>query len=219
MLKRLLVNHSSDKQSPAIDTSSGSVAEVAVKEVKHMLDLDPVWAANFAHLNVVAHNNFDDSDEEFREWVPLESCNYSSVQTTVQPHTPVTSAQVLQGFQVLIVDDEEDSLELLTMILEFEGAKVTTAISAEAALQSLTTDKPDILISDIGMPKMDGYMLIHQVRLQESEGNQLPAIALTAYTGQEEQRKAVAAGFQLYLAKPVAPDDLIQAIVSLNVAI
>jgi PAS domain S-box-containing protein len=127
------------------------------------------------------------------------------------------ATQLLGGLQVLAVDDDDDTLELLSMILEEEGAKVTAVSSVKKALQVLETLKPDILISDIGMPDADGYDLIRQIRLNETlNGEMLPAIALTAYGRNEDEKWALAAGFQLYLAKPVEPINLVEAIANLT---
>jgi len=127
------------------------------------------------------------------------------------------ATQLLNGLQVLAVDDDDDTLELLSMILEEEGAEVTAVSSVKKALQVLETLKPDILISDIGMPDADGYDLIRQIRLNETlKGEMLPAIALTAYGRSEDQKWALAAGFQLYLAKPVEPMILVEAIANLT---
>nr|MBW4573442.1 response regulator [Tolypothrix carrinoi HA7290-LM1] len=127
------------------------------------------------------------------------------------------ATQLLNGVQVLAVDDDDDTLELLSMILEEEGAKVTAVSSVKKALQVLETLKPDILISDIGMPDADGYDLIRQIRLNETgKGEMLRAIALTAYGRNEDEKWALAAGFQLYLAKPVEPMILVEAIANLT---
>jgi signal transduction histidine kinase/CheY-like chemotaxis protein len=127
------------------------------------------------------------------------------------------ATQLLNGLQVLTVDDDDDTLELLSMILEEEGAEVTAVSSVKKALQVLETLKPDILISDIGMPDADGYDLIRQIRLNETlKGEMLPAIALTAYGRSEDEKWALAAGFQLYLAKPVEPMILVEAIANLT---
>lgn len=129
----------------------------------------------------------------------------------------------LTGLRILVVDDETDARELLVFILEQSGAIVTSAASAVEALKVLIALEIDVLISDIGMPNMDGYMLMQQVqsrfaekRGQLSVNNPLPkAIALTAYAGEINQQKALAAGFQRHLSKPVEPIELIAAIASL----
>jgi CheY-like chemotaxis protein len=100
--------------------------------------------------------------------------------------------------------------------LEQAGAEVTAAASASVALQILSQSKPDILLSDIGMPEMDGYLLMRQVRsLASEQENNIPAIALTAYAGEMNQQQALAAGFQRHITKPVAPETLVQEIENL----
>nr|WP_277882220.1 response regulator [Oculatella sp. FACHB-28] len=122
----------------------------------------------------------------------------------------------LSGIKILVVDDEIDTRELVTFVLEQQGAQVTSASSAHEALQILTQAKPDVLLSDIGMPDIDGYMLIQQVRMFAPEqGGQIPAIALTAYAGDADQQQVIAAGFQKHISKPIEPEVLIQTIVSL----
>lgn len=122
----------------------------------------------------------------------------------------------LTGLQVLLIDDQADMRELGAMLLEQYGATVRVAESAAEALMVLDLSQPDLLISDIGMPEMDGYMLMQKVRSRPPErGGQIPAIALTAYAGEFNQQQALAAGFQRHLSKPVEPEALIQAIAQL----
>ena len=122
----------------------------------------------------------------------------------------------LASVRVLVVDDEPDSREFVAFVAEQAGAKVTALGSAREALQLLSTTPFDILLCDIGMPDMDGYMLVRQVRsLPPQQGGQIPAIALTAYAGDFNQKQALAAGFQRHLAKPVEPNELVKAIVTL----
>ncbi|MBD2104098.1 PAS domain S-box protein [Leptolyngbya sp. FACHB-261] len=122
----------------------------------------------------------------------------------------------LAGIQVLVVDDETDSREFVAFVLEQAGANVVTASSAGEAFAALTRLQPDILLSDIGMPEIDGYTLMQQVRaLPLEQGGQLPAIALTAYAGDFNQQQAIASGFQMHIAKPVEPDELVRAVTNL----
>jgi signal transduction histidine kinase/ActR/RegA family two-component response regulator len=122
----------------------------------------------------------------------------------------------LNGIKILVVDDETDTRELLVFLLEEQGAQVTAATSAHEALLVLTQAKPDVLLSDIGMPDMDGYMLIQQVRtLAPEQGGQIPAIALTAYAGETNQQQVIAAGFQQHISKPIEPEVLVSAIAHL----
>uniref|UniRef100_B8HTL5 Circadian input-output histidine kinase CikA n=1 Tax=Cyanothece sp. (strain PCC 7425 / ATCC 29141) TaxID=395961 RepID=B8HTL5_CYAP4 len=119
----------------------------------------------------------------------------------------------LAGIQVLVVDDDTDTRDLVIFLLEQAGATVLSAASASEALLSLSQTQPDLLISDIGMPEMDGYMLLRQVRaLPTDQGGEIPAIALTAYAGEIDHQQTLAAGFQHHIVKPVDPEVLIQTI-------
>ncbi len=119
----------------------------------------------------------------------------------------------LNGIRVLVVDDDTDSRDFIAFVLEQDGAFVIAVSSAYEALQTLAEIKPDVLVSDIGMPEMDGYMLIHQVRtLIPEQGGRIPAIALTAFARNDDQQEALKAGFQMHLSKPVNPEELIAAI-------
>ncbi|MEH2126063.1 hybrid sensor histidine kinase/response regulator [Nostoc sp.] len=122
----------------------------------------------------------------------------------------------LNGLQTLLVDDDTDSREFIAFVLQQYGAQVTEADSAHDALNSLGRAKFDLLISDIGMPDMDGYTLIRQIRNQSPEqGGEIPAIALTAYAGEIDRQQALAAGFQHHISKPIELEVLIQAILTI----
>ncbi|MBD2024379.1 response regulator [Leptolyngbya sp. FACHB-711] len=123
----------------------------------------------------------------------------------------------LNGIQVLVVDDEADSREFVAFVLEQAGATVLTATTANEALTMLIQAKPTVLLSDIGMPDRDGYMLLQQVRaLPPEQGGQVRAIALTAYAGDFNQQQALQAGFQQHLSKPIEPERLIQVVACLT---
>ncbi|MEH2403119.1 GAF domain-containing protein [Nostoc sp.] len=123
----------------------------------------------------------------------------------------------LSGLQILVVDDDADMREFLSFMLEQYGATVITVTSAIAALTALSQSQPNLIISDIGMPEMDGYMLMRQVRsLKPEQGGTIPAIALTAYAGEMDQQQAIAVGFQQHISKPVDPEELVKAIVLLG---
>ncbi|MEJ7729380.1 MAG: ATP-binding protein [Polyangiaceae bacterium] len=117
----------------------------------------------------------------------------------------------LAGKRILVVDDEEDSRDLVAAILEAAGATTATAAGAAAALEALGAQTFDVLVSDIAMPLRDGYELIADVRAAP-ETQRIPAVALTAYARGEDQSRAVAAGFQRHVAKPVQPAALVRAI-------
>lgn len=120
------------------------------------------------------------------------------------------------GINILIVDDDDDSREMLKFLLEIYNAQITAAESAAEALVKFSQTRPDILISDLGMPVMDGYDLIKQIRaLPADRGGQVPAIALTGYVSAEEQKKVRAAGFNSHIAKPVEQTELVKVIKSL----
>ncbi|OKH57873.1 hypothetical protein NIES2130_17580 [Scytonema sp. HK-05] len=124
----------------------------------------------------------------------------------------------LKGLKVLVVDDEVDTRELIAFILEQSGAEVTQVASASEALQVITQFQPNVLLSDIGMPEVNGYMLMRQIRAMPAElGGQIPAIALTAYAGDVDYQQAIAAGFQQHIAKPVEPAALVAAVANLAV--
>ncbi|MGH8001413.1 MAG: ATP-binding response regulator, partial [Brasilonema sp.] len=122
----------------------------------------------------------------------------------------------LNDVQILVVDDDTSTLELLEEILQGAGAKVIAVASASEALQVLEELKFDVLISDIGMPQTSGYALIRQVRLKEmGQTQRIPAVALTAYSREEDKFEALKAGFHIFLPKPVNPVELMGAISSL----
>jgi signal transduction histidine kinase/CheY-like chemotaxis protein len=124
----------------------------------------------------------------------------------------------LEGLRVLVVDDEADTRRLLRTVLERCGTEVTTAASAAEALESFLETKPDILISDIGMPEEDGYELIGKLRAAEAnrgDNRRTPAIALTAYARVEDRVRALNAGFQVHVPKPIEPVELLAVVASL----
>ncbi len=131
-------------------------------------------------------------------------------------HSSAGLQRDLSGVQVLIVDDEADSRDLLAFVLEQASATVQIATSGAEALAAIADACPQLIISDIGMPEMDGYMLMRQIRaLPPQQGGQIPAIALTAYAGEIDQQQAIAAGFQLHLAKPIDAETVVTVIAKL----
>jgi PAS domain S-box-containing protein len=124
-----------------------------------------------------------------------------------------STTEILTGIAILVVDDDDDTREFHTFVLEQAGARVIAAASAKEALQVFAESELDILLSDIGMPETDGYMLMRQIRaLQPKQAKQIPAIALTAYAGEINQQQAIKSGFQRHLSKPIEPDELVKAI-------
>jgi CheY-like chemotaxis protein len=121
----------------------------------------------------------------------------------------------LKGLRVLVVDDDDDTCKMIDMVLSKCGAEVKTSPSAHQAFEALAWE-PDVLVSDIGMPGEDGYEFIGKVRRRGLEcGRQIPAIALTAYARDEDRLRALSAGYQIHLPKPVEPERLIAAVAGL----
>jgi CheY-like chemotaxis protein/two-component sensor histidine kinase len=152
--------------------------------------------------------------------LPLPGCGASgeaagpSTQQAAPAPVPATS---LEGLRVLLVEDEADARDLLVMMLESYGAKVTAASSAAEALKAMEEATPDVLVSDIAMPVIDGYALIRRIRSLESErGAPIPAVALTAYARGEDRQNALEAGYQVHVPKPVEPGDLASVLAQLT---
>ncbi len=130
-----------------------------------------------------------------------------------EPPVPPVTASPVEGLHVLLVDDEADAREMLPIVLAQFGVRVTSAASAGEALQILEHTPVDLLVADIGMPGEDGYDLIRKIR--SGRHAHLPAIALTAYASEVDRQKALAAGYQLHLAKPAETQDLVAALATL----
>ena len=128
----------------------------------------------------------------------------------VAPLEPVS----LSGLRILVVDDDADARELVRMMLATHGAEVIAATSADQAMELIARDMPDALVSDIGLPSEDGYALIKRVRALP-ETSRLPALALTAYASVADHRRALEAGFQRHVSKPVEPGDLAAALMAM----
>jgi len=122
----------------------------------------------------------------------------------------------MDGMKVLVVDDEADTRELLKVGLGQCGAEVTCVASAQEALEVIEKERPALLVSDIGMPGEDGYELIRKVRaLPAKRGGKIPAIALTAYARTEDRLRALRAGYQMHVSKPVELAELVTVMASL----
>jgi CheY-like chemotaxis protein len=129
----------------------------------------------------------------------------------------VTAAQSLEGLRVLVLENEPDSRDLFTALLEESGAHVMAAASAREALALLDTRSVDVIVADIGLPDEDGYAFIRQVRIREGGGpHHVPALALTAYARPQDRERALTSGYQMHVAKPVAPGQLIAAVATLT---
>jgi CheY-like chemotaxis protein len=128
--------------------------------------------------------------------------------------TPQLSS--LDGVRVLVVDNDLDTVTVLAALLTNCGGKVQTATSVAEALKELERFKPHVLVSDLAMPDEDGYALIGKIRALPAEGRRdIPAVALTAFVRVDDRARALSAGFNMFVPKPVVPDELISAIVTL----
>jgi CheY-like chemotaxis protein len=156
--------------------------------------------------------------------LPLMDASGAQVPTPKFQSDDLTAAEArriahspsLEGLRLLIVDDELDFRDLVTVMLGQYGAVVKTAASAAEALGYVETWNPDVLVADIGMRDEDGYGLIRKVRALSSEkGGSTPALALTAYTREDDRLRALSAGFQIHLAKPITGPELAAAVANL----
>ena len=123
------------------------------------------------------------------------------------PTTESTPAQQLDlpslnGVHIFVIDDEPDARDLLRVLLEEKEAVVSMFDSADAALAALKQAKPNVIVSDIGMPQMDGYQFMRALRANEARSERVPALALTAFARAEDRKRALLAGYQAHLAKP-----------------
>ena len=156
----------------------------------------------------------------FRVRLPLRIVHHDDEEKRVHPRheTSVSTYALpdLTGTHVLAVDDEPDALRLLTEILETAVGCVTTARSSAAAIEQAEGGAPDVVIADLGMPLMDGFQLIQRLRQSDNPRlRDLPAAALTAYARSEDRAKTLQNGFQMHLAKPIDPVELVSAVKAL----
>ncbi|MFW9262339.1 ATP-binding protein [Nostoc sp. CALU 546] len=177
--------------------------------VRHLIELHggTIWAESLG----------EGQGAIFRARLPLIKKDLTPKQDIkIAALNPSPVIEILAGIQILVVDDDDDTRDFHTFLLEQAGAKVTAVASAKEALQVLAESEPDFLLSDIGMPETDGYMLMRQVKaLQSKQAKQIPAIALTAYAGEINQQQALESGFKKHLSKPVEPEELVKAIATL----
>lgn len=170
--------------------------------------------------SVLAESAGDDQGATFTVRLPVMIVQPSVTPKREHPLTeqrhPLESLSDLHGIHVLAVDDEVDALRLLRDVLEMAGAKVTTASSASDAIELAASAQPDVILADIGMPEMDGYELIKQVRASaDPRVSHIPAAALTAFARSEDRTKVMQSGFEMHLAKPVDPGELVASVSTL----
>ena len=171
--------------------------------VRHIVDL---------HGGTVrAQSAGDARGANFTVELPIMSSRADAAERISPSHEGAvrSGAPALKGVKILVVDDDADARELLSMILEHAGAETATAGCVDEALAVLERFKPDVLVSDIGMPEHDGYCLIRKIRAGEGNGmSGIPAVALTAFARDEDRSQALESGFQAHLAKPIEPGEL-----------
>jgi len=147
---------------------------------------------------------------------PLIATSFESLPMSHASEHDCVDLSPLAGLRVLVVDDEIDARELISHSIMRTGAEVKTCGSAREALELLEQWRPNLLLSDIGMPGEDGYSLINKVRsLPPERGGRTPAAALTAYVREEDRERALAAGYQVHIAKPVSSLQLVSTLVQL----
>ncbi|HEU4890752.1 MAG TPA: PAS domain S-box protein [Vicinamibacterales bacterium] len=176
--------------------------------VKHLIELHGG--------NVVAESRGEGHGATFRISLPV-STGAAPADVAAPGRMESQPPVSLESMRVLVVEDEPDTREFLKRLLESHGAAVAVAVSADEALAALRDELPDVLVSDIGLPDVDGYELINRIRTgSPGEGSMIPAIALTAYARPEDRARALRSGYQTHLAKPVEPAELVMTIASFS---
>ncbi len=171
---------------------------------------------------VTAESSGENTGATFRVMLPLPSLlEVPNAAEKIDPknerNSLTTTQHSLNGLRVLAVDDERDTRELVAALLTMCGAEVVSVSSATEALDQMERQRFDLLISDIGMPEMNGYDLIGRIRqLGEEHGGRTPAVALTAYAGIDDRNRALAAGYEMHIPKPFVAAELISAAIFLT---
>jgi CheY-like chemotaxis protein len=171
---------------------------------------------------VTAESSGENAGTTFRVMLPVPSLpEVPNAAKKTEPkneqNSPTTAQHSLNGLRVLVVDDEGDTRELVAAVLTTCGAEVVSVSSATEALDQMERQRFNLLISDIGMPEMNGYDLIGRIRqLGEDHGGRTPAVALTAYAGIDDRKRALAAGYGMHIPKPFVAAELISAAIFLT---
>ncbi|MEH2068168.1 MAG: response regulator [Nostoc sp.] len=197
------------RQADSTTTRSHNGLGLGLAIVRHLVEL---------HKGTIcAESPGTEQGATFTVRLPLLQDNNDNIPTTELAEIPSPGVSTpLAGLKVLVVDDEADTRNFLSFMFEDYGAVATAVASVDEALAVVEQAKPDILISDIGMSEQDGYTLIRKLRsLEPEKGGGIPAIALTAYTREEDRLQALAAGFQQHLSKPIDPTKLIGMVVNI----
>jgi PAS domain S-box-containing protein len=197
-------------QQDASNTRTAGGLGLGLAIVKHLVEL---------HGGTVeAFSEGENTGATFTVRIPFAPVRVpqASSPSTVPPLDEVRFPDVLRGLHVLVVDDEPDARELVQVVLERGGATVTLASTGAQALECIGERKPDVIVSDIGIPDEDGYVFIRKLRaLPPEAGGRIPAVALTAYARAEDRRKALVAGFQNHAGKPIEPHELVIVVANL----
>jgi CheY-like chemotaxis protein len=197
-------------QADASRTRSRGGLGLGLSIVKHLIELHGG--------TVAAHSEGQGKGSLFAVRIPIVPVR-SAIQrgenrTSLAPDVKYPAE--LQELKVLVLDDEQDAREVVQMILEQGGARVALASTVNEALEAVHTFRPDVVVSDIGMPEEDGYVFIEKLRaFPREQGGRTPAIALTAYARAEDRRRALVAGFQNHAAKPIEPQELVMVVANL----
>ena len=189
------------RQADASSTRAHGGLGLGLSIVKHLVEM---------HAGTVrAHSDGRGTGATFTVTLPVRS---ATRQLTLDAPMAPMGAGLLAGFRILAVDDDPDTLELLHSTLLAAGAQARVAANADDALAACLSSEPDAIVSDIGMPGRDGYMLIQEV--QEALGSRAPrvAVAVSAYATTRDRQKALAAGFQQHIAKPIDPEGLVRTL-------
>ena len=173
---------------------------------------------------IKAHSDGINQGSTFSVRLPLRTANLSrdaeaedsASSMTGEGRRSFLSFPVLDGLRILVVDDEDDTRDLIATVLARCGAEVHGCARASEALEQCQAWSPDLLVCDIGLPGEDGYSLINKVRAIDGQCGQVPAIALTAYASPEDRDRVLSAGFQMHIAKPVEPEELVTIIANVS---
>lgn len=168
--------------------------------------------------NVEAHSDGEGSGATFVIRLPVIPVRVSRNDSALAGEATegLSFPSELAGLKVLVLDDEQDARDLVQAVLTTAGAKVTLASNVRDALAAVREHKPDVIVSDIGMPGEDGYAFMRTLRsMSREEGSRTPALALTAFARAEDRRKALAAGYQNHAAKPIEPQELLLVVANL----
>ena len=200
------------RQADSTSTRSHGGLGLGLAIVRHLVELHGG--------SVRAESGGEGKGATFMVRLPVRAIGFGGSERPLGPRTPAAASldglPSLDGLRVLFVDDQLDARELVSELLRVYGAEVIAVESAETAMRAIENDSPDVLVSDIGMPREDGYELIRKIRArQPDKGGSIPALAVTGFAGPDDNRRALAEGFQKYLAKPIDPAELVSLVADL----